>query len=125
MIEVVYFALFGMVALFVYNIYLFFLKKETRDIEGALTRWKGSLLVFIVSLLLFFLYFGFTFNAIQQTSTWNFGDGSPDVTYTSNNYLDALSFFPMITAILLFNFIFLVVGILQEFKVFGRSRMRK
>ena len=128
MIEIAYIALFATILLFLYNVYLLFFSKpnENEDPTKVLNSWKKSLFIFIVSLILFFLFFGASMNAItQSTTTIALGDGSPDITYTNNDFLDAITFAPLVNALLLFNFFILIINVFQEFRNFGKTKFTR
>jgi hypothetical protein len=55
-------------------------------------------------LIMWGVYFVCTFTALQGVQTWDFGDGSPDVTYTGNGYLI------LINLLVLFNW-FIGIGV--------------
>jgi hypothetical protein len=123
MMEIIYITLFAAIGIFLYNLYLIFKPHNSETPTDALNKWKTSMLLFIIALLVFFVYSGTTFSLIAQTQTIT--DGVDTFTYTNNNFLAALSFSPLMNAIILVDFFFLVAHIFMEFKVFGRGRMPK
>jgi len=128
MIEIAYITLFAMIILFLYNLYLLFFSKpnENENPIKVLNSWKKSLFVFIIALILFFLFFGSSMNAItQSTTTIDIGDGSPDITYTNHDFLDAVTFTPLMGVLLVLNFFILIIQVFQEFRNFGKTKFSK
>jgi len=126
MIELTYLSLLVVLICFVFNIYLLFFKKITPNAQQNFATWKQSILVFIVILVFFFLYFGSATNTFAEKTTYDYHDGSTPITVTNSHYLDALTFFPFMLAMLPINFVLLASLIFTHFNVFGgRGRMKK
>lgn len=124
MIEIAFITLFAMIGVFLYNIYNLFLSKPSANQDAVFDKWKTAFLVFIIALIIFFLYFGSTMNTLKAQTTIT--DGTDTYTVTDRDYLDTISFFPMMIAMLVLNFIFLVIQVMIDFKVLvGRGRMKK
>ena len=128
MIEIAYVTLFAMIILFLYNLYSWFFSKPNKN-EGPeliLSSWKKSFFVFIIALIVFFVFWGSAMNSIPQaTTTIDLGDGSPDITYTNHDFLDAITFAPLVNALLLLNFFVFVIQVFQEFRNFGKTSFSK
>jgi hypothetical protein len=125
--ELVYITLLAMIIVFLYNVYLLFFSTPNKNNAPikVMDSWKKSLFIFIVSLIIFFLFFGSAMNSIQQETTYDLGDGSPDITVKDNRYMDAFTFLPLMNMLLLVNFFILLIQVFKEFRNFGKTSFSK
>ena len=117
--EIALISFIGVIIVFLYSVYrLMFVKDKPEMIE----KWKISLMLIIISSILFFLFFTSAIGDIGVAQTIT--AGTETFTIKSNNYLQAFNFMPLVSGIYLLQWLFFIVNILQGFGFFGRKRMQ-
>lgn len=112
--------LLGNLSCFIISLFFFLNPLKAKNQENIIDNWKLHLILIIISSILFFTYFT---SAIQSTgATTTINDGTTSFIIKDNNYMEAMLFLQLITAMFVIQIAFFIAGIINKFEILGRPR---
>jgi len=119
--EILLISLILLIGLFLFNLWqLLFLNESAEEDSIGFKKWRIGLFVLALSTLLALIYFSSAMSLIGEEQTLT--DGVDTWSYTNNDYKEAFTFLPLVTAVYSIQWGFLLIQVLQGLKFFGTKR---
>jgi len=119
--EILLISLVLLIGLFLFNLWqLLFLNSSDSEDSVGFKKWRIGLFVLAISTLLALVYFSAAMSLIGEEQTLT--DGVDTWSYTNNDYKEAFTFLPLVTAVYSIQWGFLLIQVLQGLKFFGTKR---